>query len=527
MGAVELAIALHEVFESPREPIIWDVGHQAYAHKLLTGRGDRFKTLRQAGGLSGFLSREESEHDVFGAGHSSTAISAALGISWAKKRAGDDTAWTVAVIGDGGMTAGLALEALNNLRTSETGPLLIVLNDNQMSISPNAGAIPAIFSGGMAADFFKLFGADYLGPIDGHSLANLIGTFQGIKQGYQGRPVVVHAITEKGKGYAPAEESPASFHGVGPIRSGAVAKGWSQSFAEDLCALAERDPRIVAITAAMPEGTGLLEFSRKFPDRFFDVGIAEAHAVTFAAGLATQGLRPVVAVYSTFLQRGIDELIHDVALQKLGVTFVVDRAGVVGADGPTHHGAFDLAYLGMIPEFSIWTPASYADLREGLAQAIASGRPAAIRFPRGEGAEDFDVACKDDVRWAGETKSPRAWVAAVGPNFAVAREALRDVPGVAIAGIRKVKPIPGAIEKFLSQHSSLPMLTLESGTLRGGFGETLLARQAALAARGQAVGYEDRFLPHGTPKDLEASSGLSAENVRRLVQGWLAQGTGK
>ena len=468
--------------------------------------------------MSGFLSRKESPHDVFGAGHSSTSLSAALGISWAKKKSGD-LSWTVAVIGDGGLTAGLALEALNNLRSTESGPLLIVLNDNQMSISPNAGAIPAILQGGRAKDFFTLFDVDFIGPVNGHSISDLLGTFAGVKQGYQGKPVVVHVLTEKGKGYAPAEESPAYFHGVGPIQSSGGKRGWSHAFGEALVQLAEKDPRIVAITAAMPEGTGLQEFQLRFPDRFFDVGIAEPHAVTFAAGLAVAGYRPVVAIYSTFLQRGLDQIIHDIALQGLGVTFVVDRAGFVGADGPTHHGAFDLSYLGMIPDISIHAPANYTDLAEVLALSIHSGKPTAIRFPRGEGALSDSTPLKEGIRKWGESNYPRAIVAALGPQYLSAREWIQGLSDVVLVGVVQAKPTPQSLLEFLERYPDAPLLTIESGARHGGWGEALTA---GMARKVKLIAYEDRFFPHGLPRELEASTGISREAVRSALEPWLS-----
>ncbi|MGZ3699406.1 MAG: 1-deoxy-D-xylulose-5-phosphate synthase, partial [Bdellovibrionota bacterium] len=472
LGAVELAIALHYVFDSPEEPIVWDVGHQAYAHKLLTGRWERFETLRQKEGISGFLSREESEHDVFGAGHSSTALSAALAMSWASP-----DRWSIAVVGDGGLTAGLAFEALNNLRATVRGPLLIVLNDNQMSISENVGSVSALLAGGRGEELFQPYGLRYVGPLDGHDLSALIGTLRGIKADPNSAPILVHAITQKGKGYAPAEESPASYHGVSPIPakvpapSAKSAKTYSQVFGEAMIELAARDPKIVAITAAMPDGTGLLEFARKFPDRFFDVGIAEPHAVTFAAGLATRGFRPVVAIYSTFLQRALDSAIHDVAIQNLGVTFAIDRAGLVGADGPTHHGAFDLAYLGMIPGMSVTAPTSYAELRSLLEMAVESGKPWAIRYPRGSGPERAAMN-------GAEFSNAQAIVVALGSAAARASKALAlcDPQGdrVAFAQTGWAKPISRELIEQLRLYPKVPLLIAEDGSIRGGFGQELL-----------------------------------------------------
>ena len=379
LGTVEIAVALHRIFDSPQDKIVWDVGHQAYAHKLITGRAGRFKTLRTYGGLSGFLSREESEHDAFGAGHSSTSLSAALGFAYRSDH------WTVAVIGDGGLTAGLSFEALNNVHSpNQFGPFLVVLNDNQMSISENVGGIHQILSQGRAAEYFNLFGFDYVGPIDGHDLPTLLATLNGIHAAKTSRPILLHLMTQKGKGYSPAEARPAYYHGVGPAQPSDVSgktkplteaaspeKSWSDLFCEALIRAAEHDSKIVAITAAMSDGTGLIPFAEKFPERFFDVGIAEPHAATFAAGLAANGWKPVCAIYSTFLQRSFDALIHDIALQNLPVIFAVDRAGLVGADGPTHHGAFDLAYAGLIPGTRIYTPEFGLDLEGALTSALA------------------------------------------------------------------------------------------------------------------------------------------------------------
>jgi 1-deoxy-D-xylulose-5-phosphate synthase len=529
LGTVELAIALHRVFRSPEEPIVWDVGHQAYAHKLLTGRRERFPTLRQHGGISGFLVRDESEHDAFGAGHSSTSLSAALAFAWAR-RASRPSAWTVAVIGDGGMTAGVALEALNNVRSLRTGPLLIVLNDNQMSIAPNVGAIPAILGEGRAAELFELFGCDYVGPIDGHDLATLIGTLEGVRAQTPARPVVLHVLTEKGKGYMPAEERPAAYHGVSPMQAkvpgsgGASPPSYSDAFGSALCRLAERDPRVVAITAAMPDGTGLVEFARRYPDRCFDVGIAEPHAVTFAAGLAAAGWKPVVAIYSTFLQRALDAIIHDVALQRLGVVFAIDRAGWVGADGPTHHGAYDLAYLGAIPGLRIEAPACLADLDRLLGEAVDAGAPVAIRYPRGGGPDTFPVEPRDETRLLVDPAEPRRLLVGLGQYSSLAlkvAELLERAGGGSsgVAAVSRVKPVPVELLAWIRRHPGTPVVTLEAGSEIGGFGAAV---RAALAREGRAVetiGYPDRFAAHGTVAELERDAGLDAQTLaRRLLE---------
>lgn len=528
LGTVELAIALHHVFESPREPLVWDVGHQAYAHKLLTGRWEKFGTLRRKDGISGFLAREESEHDVFGAGHAGTALSAALAMAWSRgQRPETRTDWTVAVVGDGALTCGLSFEALNNVtgsvRDGECGPFLVVLNDNQMSISPNVSAVP---------DFGR-FGFDTVGPVDGHDLGILLGTLRGIRGNYSGRPVLLHVMTQKGRGYAPAEERPAYFHGIGPIqpkieagpdKATAVARArtYSEAFGDAICRLAEEDQRIVAITAAMTEGTGLAGFARKFPKRFFDVGIAEGHAVTFAAGLATQGYRPVVAIYSTFLQRAMDSLIHDVALQKLGVTFALDRAGLVGADGATHHGAFDLSYLGMIPGMKVSAPACLADLERLLRLAVASGTPWALRFPRGNGTEDFG---EGDVRWLRKPEGMKICAVALGASVQRALEAVKavDPTGLRVGLVSAVhcKPISDSLVRELRALDQVPLLTVEDGIASGGFGWRL---REELGDRGAPIlvsSYGDRFIPHGTPSETESMAGVAAGDLRSALEALL------
>ncbi|HEU5422408.1 MAG TPA: 1-deoxy-D-xylulose-5-phosphate synthase, partial [Nitrolancea sp.] len=424
LGTVELTLALHYVFESPKDKLVWDVGHQAYPHKILTGRRDRFPTIRQEGGLSGFLQREESPHDQFGAGHASTSISAALGMAVAGKLKGERF-HTVAVIGDGALTGGIAYEALNNAGSLQL-PFIVVLNDNEMSIAPNVGALPKYLSrirtderyaqakaeferllqrlpqgdllvelGKRMKDSFKEFvyhtmiweelGFTYVGPVDGHNVRDLISTFQDAR-GLTG-PVFIHAVTTKGKGYQPAENDPFKHHSASIKVPGAppTPPKYQDVFGETLTELARQDERIIAITAAMPDGTGLLPFAKAHPNRFFDVGIAEQHAVTFAAGLATQGLRPVAAIYSTFLQRAYDQVIHDVCIQKLPVVFALDRAGLVGDDGRTHHGVFDFAYLRCLPNMVVMAPKDEDELRHMLKTAVEHDGPIALRYPRGSG----------------------------------------------------------------------------------------------------------------------------------------------
>ena len=513
LGAVEIAVALHRVFKSPDEPLLWDVGHQAYAHKLLTGRESTFERLRQWGGPSGFLSRKESVHDVFGGGHSSTALSAALGMAYA--RAGTLN-WTVAVVGDGAMTAGLFFEALQQTIAAPTGPILLVLNDNGMSISKNVGVLPELFLSEKAKDFFHSMGWEYSGPIQGHDLAVLLPAIEKIKAtGQTGRRVILHVRTQKGMGYVPAEDHPTEFHGVSNQAS--AQKTYSQVFGELLCRLAEKDPRIVAITAAMSEGTGLNEFAQRFPNRFFDVGIAEQHAVTFAASLATQGFIPVVAIYSTFLQRAMDSIIHDVALQSLGVIFAIDRAGLVGPDGATHHGAFDLAFLKSVPHFTISAPANSDEMESELLAAVESGGPWAIRYPRG-------VCPAASVPVSIQSRKPRK--IAVGVGAAVHRlvEAAEQVDPahdcITVLGVTRVWPMPEALVQELVQLADLgesKLLIVEDGMKVGGFGESLLL---ALSQRGkwsgpgaaEVWGLPAEFVEHGTVPELERAIHVSVQD---------------
>jgi 1-deoxy-D-xylulose-5-phosphate synthase len=536
LGAVDFTIALHRIFDSPKDKIVWDVGHQAYAHKLLTGRFDRFASLRTTDGLSGFLSREESEHDVFGAGHSSTALSAALGFAYRS----DD--WTVAVVGDGGLTAGVALEALNNIQSpNHYGPLLVVLNDHQMSISENVGGIHHLLSNGQGADFFHLFGLEYVGPLNGHDLPTLLATLNGIRSARPERPILLHLLTQKGKGYSPAEARPQLFHGVGPVQvSGktlaptdvagpAAEKTWSDVFGEALVQIADRDPKVLAITAAMSDGTGLIPFSKKHSERFFDVGIAEPHAVTFSAGLAANGWKPVCAIYSTFLQRGLDALIHDVALQGLPVVFAVDRAGLVGADGPTHHGVFDLAIANAVPGIETYVPETAGDLKGSLREALERNRPALIRYPRGKArSDDRDFA---EFRISdGEGKSvesfgvARKWIVSFGPIGIRVRKLLVGLP-VEVrskwiqATVVRAKPFPEELLRLLQKGAKdcERLLLFEEGILRGGFSAEL-SRELSIP-NSRIFAYPDRFVRHGSPGDLETEIGWSDEAIREALSG--------
>ncbi len=543
LGAVELTVALHSVFESPKDSLVWDVGHQAYAHKMICGRWENFGTLRKLGGVAGFLRRSESPHDVFGGGHSSTALSAALAIAWKngekgqmRGRANSALAahWTVAIVGDAGLTAGLAFEAMNHFRTPGLGPLLVVLNDNQMSISGNVGSLFEIFKEGGAPRYFDMFGFEYVGPVDGHNLGTLIESLRVIRQTDSGKPVLFHIRTQKGKGYPPAEEKPTAYHGVAPMQLDSVSskvkknsKSYSQIFGEVLCELAESDQRIVAITAAMTEGTGLRDFARKYPDRFFDVGIAESHAVTFAAGLAAQGMKPFVAIYSTFLQRGIDSIIHDVALQNLPVTFAIDRAGIVGQDGPTHHGVFDLSYLGMVPHLTVAAPSCYEDLRRLLKQSIHSDGPLAIRYPRGEGFEDLNLELTNFVRWHQRAEFPR--IIAIGLGSAALRvvEAVHliDPKGDHISCLSTIqaKPISSELLKILSNHPQAQILCVEDGMVYGGFGQALWAAMGMqLRSAGIVIlGYGDHFIEHGSTSELENLEGVSVSALCDRLQAML------
>jgi len=458
-------------------------------------------------------------------------------MAWARASDPEDARrWTVAIIGDGGMTAGVALEALNNLRALSLGPLLILLNDNQMSISPNVGAIPAILSSGKAKEFFEAFDVDYIGPVDGHDLQSLIGLMESLKSRPPERPVILHALTQKGKGYLPAEESPAFYHGISPIpqklpessqNSVSPSSSFSQVFGLALCKLAEHRPEIVAITAAMPEGTGLTGFSQLHADRFFDVGIAEPHAVTFAAGLATQGYRPVVAIYSTFLQRGLDAIIHDVALQDLPVVFAIDRAGLVGPDGPTHHGAFDLAYLGAIPGLQIYCPSVLSDVPDLLKKALDHPGPCAIRYPRGSASATDSVSLTDGIRWHFQVEQPSAIVIALGAASSKGlkvRELLSPAERARCTFMSCVqaKPIPVSLIQVLRENPRARVLVLEEGSIRGGFGQALISESGARSGAWFLAGYPDRFIPHGSLSSLEEEAGISIATLLQKLRELLA-----
>ncbi|MFZ9060135.1 MAG: 1-deoxy-D-xylulose-5-phosphate synthase [Steroidobacteraceae bacterium] len=525
LGTVELAIALHFVYLTPRDAVIWDVGHQAYPHKVLTGRGPMFGGLRRKDGISGFLRREESQYDAFGAGHSSTSISAALGMAIAGNRHDPDFR-SVAVIGDGGLTAGLAYEALNHAGASGAD-LLVILNDNGMSISRNVGALHQSL-GHEGADgardlgpFFSTLGFRYSGPIDGHDTLGLVEALREARR--QGGPKLLHVVTRKGNGYIPAESDPIRYHGVTPFDprvgitgSGRKVANYTDVFSDWLCDMAERDPRIVAVTPAMREGSGLVRFAERFPDRYFDVGIAEQHCVTFAAGLACQGLRPVVAIYSTFLQRGLDQVIHDVALQSLPVTFAIDRGGLVGPDGATHNGSYDLAFLRTLPGMTVLTPSSAVELRDMLFTAVRRDGPVAVRYPR--------------CAAAGPTPGPGMTLMEIGKSrllrqgngmaFLTFGTLLATVMEVAEAldasvyDMRSVKPLDQETVLQASRQHDL-LVTVEEGAVSGGAGSAV---SECLALHGVAMpvlhlGLPDRFIDHGTREEVLEAAGLDRAGI--------------
>jgi 1-deoxy-D-xylulose-5-phosphate synthase len=568
LGTVELTIALHYVYDTPRDRLVWDVGHQAYPHKVLTGRRDRLHTIKQDGGLAPFPSRAESEYDTFGVGHSSTSISAALGMALAAARAGEDRR-VVAVIGDGAMTAGIAFEALNHAG-SLPADLLVILNDNDMSISENVGALSNHFAralsgrvyahlreGGkkvlrqmptvwelarrseehlkgmvLPGTLFEEMGFNYIGPMDGHDVKALVRTLRNVRK-LRG-PQLLHVVTRKGKGYAPAEADPIKWHGPGPFdpASGTIFKEkasgptYSQVFGQWLCDMAERDPRIIGITPAMREGSGLVEFSKRFPDRYFDVAIAEQHAVTFAAGLAAEGLKPVVAIYSTFLQRAYDQLIHDVALQNLPVVFALDRAGLVGSDGATHQGSYDLSYLRCIPNTVIMAPADENECRQMLYTASTLESPAIVRYPRGTGPGVAVVANLSALpvgraQLRREGKSGLALLA-FGALVAPARE-IAEALDATLVTMRFVKPLDeDLVTALAARHRAL--VTIEENATQGGagsaVGELLVAEGLQLPLL--QLGIPDRFIEHGSREGCLAAAGLDAAGLSASIGRWWA-----
>ncbi len=573
LGVVELTLAIHYVFDTPNDKLIWDVGHQAYAHKLITGRRDRFGTLRQYEGISGFPKRAESPYDAFDTGHSSTSISAALGISCAKDLKGNRRR-SIAVIGDGSMTGGMAFEALNQAGHLDKN-LIVILNDNEMSISPNVGALSSFLSRKLTGrsvtrlkremeHFLKSFanvgenilhvlkkGEDslkgfftpgmlfealqfeYIGPIRGHQMENLIETLQNVRDFGKG-PVLVHVLTTKGKGYDPAERNPGDYHGVGPfdVATGKPLPGppapvsYTKVFGDTLVRIAEADPRVTAITAAMPAGTGLIGFSKRFPERFYDVGIAEQHAVTFAAGLATEGILPVVAVYSTFLQRALDQIIHDVCLPNLPVTLAIDRGGVVGDDGPTHHGVFDLSFLRFIPNLVVMAPKDENEFQHMLRTAILHPGPAAVRYPRGSGVGvEMDAELKRLPLGKGELlrEGGDVLLLPVGNRVAPALEAAEGLAklGVEAAVInpRFVNPLDGdLICEWAAKTGGV--VTVEDNVRKGGFGSAvleLLQRRGLDGVRVRVLGYPDRFLEHATQEILYRLGKIDAAAITKAA----------
>lgn len=578
LGTVELTIALHYVFDTPYDRLVWDVGHQTYPHKILTGRRDRMHSLRQHGGLSGFPRRDESEYDAFGTAHSSTSISAALGMAMAAKQKGEDRN-VVAVIGDGAMTAGMAFEAMNNAGVphgASHADLLVVLNDNDMSISPPVGALnrhlarlmsgrfysaaregakqvlknaPPLFefarrfeehAKGMVAPgtIFEEFGFNYVGPIDGHDLDALIPTLENLKQ--RGGPQFLHVITKKGYGYKLAEADPVAYHGPGKFDPAeglkkATSPGkptFTQVFGQWLCDMAQADPNLVGITPAMREGSGMVEFHRRFPERYHDVGIAEQHAVTFAGGLACEGLKPVVAIYSTFLQRAYDQLIHDVALQNLPVMFALDRAGLVGADGATHAGAYDIAFLRCIPNMALLAPADENECRRALTTAYRRAQPTAVRYPRGAGAgievqRDFETLPwgKGEIRRQSRAAQHRVAILAFGTLLYPALQAAQQ-PGIdaTVANMRFIKPMDTALVQELAHTHDL-IVTVEEGCKSGGAGSAVLEalQNAGLQTPVLILGLPDVFTEHGDAGKLMSLCGLDAAGIERSIRGYLAE----
>ena len=580
LGVVELTVALHAVFDTPHDRLLWDVGHQAYPHKILTGRRDRIRTLRQPGGLSGFTRRSESEYDPFGAAHSSTSISAGLGMAVAHDLLGQEGRHVVSVIGDGAMSAGMAYEAMNNAGARK-GRLLVILNDNDMSIAPPVGAMSAYLSrlissrsflnlrdlaARMAKHFprglertarraeeyargiltggtlFEEMGFYYVGPIDGHNLDHLLPVLRNLREAEEAGPILLHVITKKGHGYAPAEASPDKYHGVSKFNviTGEQAKAppgppqYTRVFADALIAEAEADPAIVAITAAMPTGTGLDRFAKRFPDRIFDVGIAEQHAVTFAAGMATEGMKPYCAIYSTFLQRAYDQVVHDVVLQSLPVRFGIDRAGLVGADGATHAGSFDLAYLGCLPGIVLMAPSDEVELMHMVATTAGiNDRPSAVRYPRGEGT-GLELPLRGTPMPIGRGRILREGssvaILSLGTRLADSLRAADELQArglsATVADARFAKPFDAAMIEQLARHHAV-LVIVEEGSI-GGFGAQVLQH---LAMRGlldggvkvRSMTLPDVFIDHNTPAAQIVEAKLGARDIVATVMGALGQ----
>ena len=573
LGTVELAIALHYVFDTPEDRIVWDVGHQSYAHKILTGRREMMPSLRQFGGLSGFPKRAESQYDAFGTAHSSTSISAALGMAVASKVKGEKRN-VIAVIGDGSMSAGMAYEGLNNAGIDKSIPLIVILNDNEMSISPAVGALnrylAKLISGSLygatkkgldkmlsytpplrefakrleghakgmigPATIFEEFGFDYYGPIDGHNLDDLIITLENLKKIAQtDGPQFLHIVTKKGKGYERAELNPISYHGPGKFNpseglkpSAPGKKTYTEVFGEWLCDMAKEDKRLIGITPAMREGSGLVQFEAQYPDRYFDVGIAEQHAVTFAAGIACEGLKPVVAIYSTFLQRGYDQLIHDVTLQNLPIVFAIDRAGMVGADGPTHAGVFDVAFLRCLPNVVLMTPSNQEDCRNMLTTAFSLNGPAVVRYPRGAGVgpeasqklETIPVGKGVIVRKAKNAQAPGKKIAFVcfGPLLYNALEVAEELDAT-VADMRFVKPLDEQLLLDLAKNHDA-LVFIEDSATQGGAGSACLEALSThkIQIPTLQIGLPDEYVEHGDINVLLDLYGLSPKKILAKVR---------
>lgn len=575
LGVVELSLALHRIFNSPQDKIIWDVGHQAYVHKLLTGRKEKLKTLRKLGGLSGFPKRSESVHDIFETGHSSTSISAALGIAKARDLSGEDYN-VIAVIGDGSLTGGMAFEALNNAGDFPTR-LIVILNDNNMSISSNIGGmanylskirtVPAYFklkarigsvlkkipflgnaifkTAERLKNWFKYLlvpgiifeelGFKYLGPIDGHDIHNLEYVLKRAKS-YNGYPVFIHVITKKGKGYKKAENEPEKYHSVGPfdIASGKsrkinVSRSYSNVFGDWICDAALRDKRVVAVTAAMPDGTGLTKFSKQHKDRFFDVGIAEQHAVTFSAGLAVGGYKPYFAVYSTFLQRAYDQIVHDVCMQNLPVTFAIDRAGIVGADGETHHGVFDIAYLRHMPNITIMSPKDCKEMEQMLDLTLQIDSPCAIRYPRGieDNFDDYNnpvVLGKSEVLLNGSHGAIIAEGRMVKTAYIACQQLKARGISMTLINARFIKPLDEEmLIETAKEHDTI--FTLEDGILSGGMGSGILEfyNNKNIKANVNIFAYDDKFITHGEIEELHKIHKMDAEGIAAKIENILRE----
>ncbi|WNG52513.1 1-deoxy-D-xylulose-5-phosphate synthase [Archangium minus] len=534
LGAVELIVALHRVFHSPQDALIFDVGHQAYAHKLLTGRRERMGTLRQAGGIAPFLDPRESPHDALAAGHASTAVSAALGMLEGRRLQGRP-GHVVAVVGDGALTGGLTFEGLNNTGGTHL-PLVVVLNDNQMSISANVGAIPALLRTREARAFFEGLGFTYLGPVDGHDLGALTHALREARAST--RPVVVHALTQKGRGFPPAEaDAQTRGHAMGPyewrdgklVRSRGGQRTFSEAFASALEEVMARDARVVVVTPAMLEGSALVGLKQRYPERVFDVGIAEQHAVTFCAGLAATGLRPVCAIYSTFLQRAYDQVIHDVCLPGVPVLFAVDRAGLVGADGATHQGTYDVASLRPIPGLTLMAPVTGEDVTAMLATALSLPGPSLMRFPRGTlpvlpEALHPGVGPVRGARWLKRATEARVSFITLGPLGMSALEAASGEPGWSVLDARFVSPLDEAA--VLEAAACGRVVVVEEGTTHGGLGSAVLELLAArgVSARVKLLGMPDTFVPHGDARVQRTELGLDDAGLRSAAQALLSEG---